>query len=74
MSQEYGSNYSNINATTIPYWDERCGEFFKEKEKFEEVYYKFINKLDTYKPREFILENLSPKKCGERFKELIESI
>ena len=54
--------------------DERCGEFFKEKEKFEEVYYKFINKLDTYKPREFILENLSPKKCGERFKELIESI
>jgi len=31
----------------------------------------FINKLDTYKPHEYILENLSPEKCGERLIELI---
>lgn len=73
MSQEYGYNYPDIPATVIPYWDKRCGEYFKEKEIFEETYYKFINKLDTYKPREYILENLSPEKCGERFIKLINS-
>ncbi len=73
MSQEYGYNYPNIHASVIPYWDKRCGEFFVEKENFEETYYRFINKLETYKPREYILENLTPKKCGENFIKLINS-
>lgn len=71
MSQEEGANYPNIQCTNISYWDERCGEFFEEKEEFTETYNKFINKIETYKPREYILENLSPKKCGENFKKLI---
>ena len=74
MSQEYGYNYPDIPATVIPYWDNRCGEYFKEKENFEETYYKLINKLDTYKPREYILENLSPEKCGDNFIKLINDI
>tara|TARA_A100001015_G_C15044284_1_gene742340 strand:- start:3332 stop:4186 length:855 start_codon:yes stop_codon:yes gene_type:complete len=73
MSQEFGYNYPNIPASVIPYWDNRCGEFFEEKENFEETYYKFINKLETYKPREYILENLTPKKCAENFLDLINS-
>jgi hypothetical protein len=73
MSQEYGYNYPDISASVIPYWDKRCGEFFVEKENFEEIYYKFIDKIETYKPREYILENLSPKKCGEYFIKLINS-
>ena len=28
MNQEYGCNYADIFATTIPYWNEICGEFF----------------------------------------------
>jgi hypothetical protein len=71
MSQEFGYNYPNIPASVIPYWDKRCGEFFLEKENFEETYYRFINKLETYKPREYILENLTPERCGENFKKLI---
>ena len=27
----------NIPATTITYWDERCGEYSKENENFEET-------------------------------------
>ena len=73
MSQEEGSNYSDIPATVIPYWDKRCGEYFKQKENFEKTYNKFISKLESYKPREYILENLSPKKCGEIFIELINN-
>lgn len=73
MSQEEGGNYPDIPCTNIAYWDKRCGEFFEEKENFEEIYYKFINKLETYKPRKYILEYLTPKKCGENFVKLINS-
>lgn len=73
MSQEFGYNYPDIPASVIPYWDKRCGEFFVEKKNFEETYYRFINKIETYKPREYILENLSPKKCAENFIKLINS-
>ncbi len=72
LNQEYGCNYPKVFATSIPYWDERCGEFFYEKENLEETFDKFINNLDTYKPRDYILENLSVEKCAERFKELLK--
>ena len=73
MSQEYGGNYDKISCTTIPYWDERCGEYFYKQNEFIEIYDKFINKLNTYKPREYVLDNLSVEVCSERFKELITS-
>ena len=73
MSQEYGSNYPNIPCTNIAYWDERCGEYFYKVEEFERTYNEFINKLESYCPRKYILENLSPQKCGERFIELVNS-
>lgn len=74
MSQEEGYNYPDIPANVIPYWDERCGEFFYREEEFEEAYNKFMSKIDTYKPREYILEHLSPEKCSELFLELINNI
>lgn len=71
MNQEEGSNFPDITATSIPYWDERCGEYFYKANEFEEKYNMFINKLDTYKPREYILENLRTEKCAEYLKKLI---
>ena len=68
MSQEEGINYPDIPATSIPYWDKRCGEYFYNQEEFEKTFNEFISKLNTYKPREFILENLSVEKCAEKFK------
>jgi len=73
MSQEYGSNYPNIPCSTIAYWDERCGIYFYKVEEFETCYNEFINKQETYNPRAYIMENLSPQKCGERFIELVDS-
>jgi hypothetical protein len=72
MSQEYGYNYPDIPATVIPYWDERCGEFFYTAEEFETTYNKFITKLETYNPRQYIMDTLSPQKCGKRFIELLQ--
>jgi len=74
MSQEYGGNYSNIPCTTIPYWDNRCGEFFYESNDFEIKYNEFINKLDMYKPRQFILETLSNENCSINLINLIKTI
>ena len=74
MNQEYGSCYEAIPCTTVPYWDERCGEIFYRQEEFESRFTEFISKLDTYKPREYILENLSVEKCAERFKNLIAKL
>ena len=74
MNQEYNSNYQNIPATTIPYWDERCGESFTHPSQMEETFERFVNCLNEYKPREYILENLSVEACSKRFLELIEKL
>lgn len=71
MNQEYGCHYENIPATAIPYWDERCGESFTDISQLEETFIRFVNRLDEYKPREYILENLSVEACSKRFLELI---
>jgi hypothetical protein len=74
MKQEYGSSYDDIPATTIPYWDERCGEYFHNPTEVEDKFDIFISKIDTYKPREYIVENLSIEKCEEKLIKLIECI
>ena len=50
MRQEYGSSYNDIPATTIPYWDERCGEYFYNINELEDKFNLFLSKLETYKP------------------------
>ena len=72
LNQEEGVKYPDIPATSIPYWDNRCGESFYNKEEFEEKYNEFTSKLDTYKPREFVLDKLGIDKCANNFKKLID--
>lgn len=73
MNQEYRCNYDDIPGTAIPYWHERCGEFFYNKEELEYTYEKFISKINYYKPREYILNNLSMEKCENRLIEIIKN-
>ena len=74
FNQEYGYSYPDIPATTIPYWDERCGEYFYQAEDLEKTFELFVSKLNTYRPREYILENLSVDVCEERFIKTIHNI
>jgi hypothetical protein len=74
MKQEYGSNYSDYNATSIPYWDERCGKYFYKQEELDETFDNFISNIFEYKPREYILENLSYNVCEKKFIELLNNI
>jgi hypothetical protein len=66
MNQEYGQNYRDLKATTTSYWDNKCGELFYNNTEFENVFNKFIENIQNYKPREFILENLSTDVCEDR--------
>ena len=74
MNEEYRQNYEDIPATVIPYWDERCGEYFYNIQELEETFNKFLSKIETYRPREYILENLSMELCEKKFIDLIENI
>jgi glycosyltransferase involved in cell wall biosynthesis len=74
MNQEYGSNYKNWPATTTSYWDNICGEKFHNINELEETFNKLIDNINNYKPREFILENLSVEVCENRFINLINNM
>ena len=74
MNQEYGSTYSNLPATTTSYWDNKCGEVFYNVNEFEATYNKFIENINNYKPREFILENLSIDVCETKLIDLINNM
>ena len=63
-----GDKYK-CDATSIPFWDKRCGEIFYSFDKFEMNLDKIIN--GNYSPREYILENLS---ISESYKKIIDLV
>jgi hypothetical protein len=74
MNQEYGSGYDDISASSIPYWDDRCGEYFYNPDDFVPTFKKFVSKLYTYKPRDFVMEKLSMDVCEQRFLDVVKEI
>jgi len=48
-----------VPATSIPYWDEKCGEVFFNIDDLDVTFSKFYATLDQYDPKAFIKENLS---------------
>ena len=73
MNQEIGPNYDDIPATSIPYWDSRCGEIFYRQPHFDYAYRLFMSKLRRFKPREYVLANLTMEKCETHFINLMKT-
>ena len=74
MADEFGSSYSEEHkATTIPYWDDRCGHVFYEEYEFETAFNIYINNINNYKPREYILEHLSFEACENKLIDFINT-
>ena len=48
-----------VPATSIPYWDERCGEVFFNIDALDMTFSKFYATLGQYDPKAFIKDNLS---------------
>lgn len=61
-------------ATTTPYWSERCGLHFYGEESLEPTFRRFMDQLNTFTPRTFVVNELSIDKQCREFIELFESI
>ena len=63
-------------ATSVPFFDEKCGDRFKNytdfENKFNEFYANVLNR--RYAPREYILNNLTLRKSGERMIQILDSV
>jgi hypothetical protein len=53
-----GESYK-VSATSVPYWDDRCGIKFTNYDDLKNIFTYFINNKDKFSPRDFITENLS---------------
>jgi glycosyltransferase involved in cell wall biosynthesis len=56
---EYGAP-----ATTIPWWDERCGIRVTEEKNLLRALFHMACTWDTFQPRAFVEETLSPTACA----------
>jgi glycosyltransferase involved in cell wall biosynthesis len=61
-------------VTSVPYWDERCGTKFTGINDFEENLKTFLRKINDFKPREYILENLTLEKCAQQYLDIYREV
>lgn len=53
------------------YINKQTGEFFTDENDLESVLKPFLDNLNTYTPRQFIIDNYGPVNSGKRLKEFI---
>lgn len=65
-----------VKASSVPYFDERCGMKFVDFEEFTKRFMDFFENAmsNKYNPREYILENLSIEKSTDKMLEIYNSI
>ena len=51
-----------VPATSVPFWDERCGEKFYSIADLEKTFDKFYATINDYDPKAFVKDNLSFEK------------
>lgn len=61
-------------VSSVPYWDERCGDKFIDAGDFVNRLDLFFDAVDggVYRPRDYIVENLTLEKCASRYLKLVE--
>ena len=57
-------------ATSVPYFDDKCGIVADEMEKFDQ----FINMLDTYQPRDYIVKNHTLEISAKNYIKILEEM
>ena len=56
--EDQGSEWS-VPATSVPYWDDRCGERFYDIDDMQETFDNFYGRIESYKPQNFVKDTLS---------------
>lgn len=61
----------DLPATSASYFDDSCG-LICYPENWQENWYKFLNNIQNYNSREFVISNLSPSACVKKWIEKIK--
>ena len=48
-----------VPATSVPFWDERCGEKFFTVDEMGETFDNFYARINDYNPKDYVKDNLS---------------
>jgi hypothetical protein len=59
-------------VSSVPYWDERCGKKFTSFDDFDKALIAFLDDIDVFKPRDYIIENLTLEKCAEDYFKIVQ--
>jgi hypothetical protein len=65
----------HVPATSVPYFDARCGELFRDFAALSRTLPLFLERLRSgaYAPRDYLLENLTLAICARRYTALLEA-
>lgn len=74
MNQEHGQNYPECPATTVPYFDSSCGKVITSPDNILNDFQSFLNDIDKFSPRQYVLENLSYDSCCKKWIDLIQNM
>ncbi|MBB5395351.1 glycosyltransferase [Mucilaginibacter sp. AK015] len=61
-------------VSSVPYWDERCGVKFTSAADIEEKLGIFLGSLSSFKPRDYILENLTLEQCARKYMDIYNTV
>jgi hypothetical protein len=61
-------------VSSVPYWDERCGIKFTDADDFNKQLALFLARLDEFKPRVYIMENLTLAVCAEKYLQIYREV
>lgn len=69
----YGETY--VPATSVPFFDERCGATFVGVPDFPEALGRFMEKVNAnqYNPRDYVIEHLTLEKCAKDYLHLLRT-
>ena len=57
----------SFEFSSVPYWSNKCGERIFDIKDFDVNMDLFIKNIQSYSPKEFIEENLSPEQIRKTF-------
>ena len=61
-------------VSSVPYWDERCGLKFAGAGDFPEQLKGFLTMHDKFKPRDYVMENLTLEICAEKYLQIYSEV
>lgn len=63
-------------VTSVPYWDQRCGLTFENLHQFKTNWEEFWAGVlsSRFKPREYIVENLTLEHCARAYSQIAQSL